>query len=81
MKLLHESMQEPIRDVLDDSVSEEAVQRVWRGVRRRRSAPVRSGGRRYVLALASAALMAIVVLVFALRAPSGHGSSGSKPWR
>jgi transmembrane sensor len=73
MKLLHESMQEPIRDVLDDSVSEEAVQRVWRGVRRRRSAPVRSGGRRYVLALASAALMAIVVLVFALRAPSGHG--------
>ncbi|MFZ5891061.1 MAG: FecR domain-containing protein [Myxococcota bacterium] len=31
------SLQEPIREVLQDGVSEEAIQRVWKGVQRRRS--------------------------------------------
>ncbi|HET9932394.1 MAG TPA: FecR family protein [Polyangiaceae bacterium] len=74
MKLLHESMQEPIREVLDDSVSEEVVQRVWKGVRRRRSAGASSGWRferRYWAVFASAA-MAMAFVFWFLRAPSKY---------
>ncbi len=76
MKLLHDSMHEPIREVLDDSVSEEAVQRVWKGVRRRRSAGASLSWRlerRHWVAFASAAFVMAVALWF-MRAPSmAHG--------
>lgn len=72
MKVLHGSMHEPIREVLDDSVSEEAVQRVWKGVRRRRSAGRQRSWRmepRHWAVFASAAMVLAVVFWF-LRVPS-----------
>lgn len=76
MKLLHESMHQPIREVLDESVSEEAVQRVWKGVRRRRSGGAAISWRlerRHWVMFASAALVMAVALWF-VRAPStAHG--------
>lgn len=60
----------PLHELLQDSVTEEEVQRVWRGIRRRRSTSAWRVERRHALGFAAAALLGLVALVFALRTPA-----------
>ncbi|MGC4086658.1 MAG: FecR family protein [Polyangiaceae bacterium] len=64
--------QRPLRELLDDDVSEAAIQRIWKGVRRPRAARVLLK-RRYLVGLVSAAAVALLALVW-LRAP--HAEPG-----
>jgi len=66
------SLRDPIREVLQDGVSEETIQRVWRGVRRRREPRARFD-RRSLLAVAATALVAVLAFVWVTRAPSLGG--------